>query len=979
MTHTRTHTPSPTITDTPLFTYTHTRTPTPTNTPSGNRLVVNHTFTGATVNATTNLWFIAFSADEDGPGHAAFTSSAAGTVTIAGIDPAHPNVSLVGLYNAQGQPVSTANDTDPLPGDSIGIYNGACEFSGATTIATGPTPVTVTMSFTRTGCRLYGFSGILNYTGSGMQPGNNCRMYVQLSSTTNFTSPASNRGYEGPFPMSYSLFNDSQLSSSGSYYVRVFFDKNCNAWAMNDQPDPGDPCTILGPLVSGLTPGTLNLALNGTENSCGLPTPTATQTYAHYLYGTADYTSGTVDGYHPIVLRLHDNTNMNNMPVATAVVFSNNGPYVLPVGSSVAGYGLSMEYKLGGSGCLDCWYEVGGALRYYDTGVSLPASSVNISGPTNLNVAMDDTHRIYGYKGRLTYTGPALAFGCDSGDPHLGLAAYNPSQPTVNMASSGACDNGGTYQLGMPSGTWNLRAFIDFNGNWSLDVGEVYEELGSFTANLGSPEFDFTFAGNCVWGPGCVAFTPTATPSSPTPTPTWTRTPTSTFTPTATATSAYRVTGTVNYTGGSYTISPSTPLILFVSPDFDGGVMSPVESNNSAFSVGVPSTGTYLLAAWVGPLVGDGNPMVGRPYIVYNGTCDLGSPTSITVSSPGDTSVGAISFGNSCIFTGVYGNVNYTGIGSVSAASPLRVLSFSDSGYTTEDDWEATIEVNNSRYDLMIMGGSGTHYLRAYLDANRNWSLDPCEPFVNVGPYTAGGVVNQDITFGDTNRYNCTNYVTGTVNFTGGTVDASHPILIQTQPYSGGGGNHSSTSVASSGVSYLVGAVSGSNTVLMVYKAGGISTNCSSCVGTGDYYEVYNDSSMYPGTAVNCSPSAVANLNFNTSWRFGGFVGTVTYTGAGTVDCDGGSPLGVATTNQAVPPVDSVVNWTTVCDSGSSYSLADWSHMPGGGHSYYLVAYYDTNKNHQFDAGDKYDLFGPYTTDYGETPRNLTFSGTYTR
>jgi len=759
--------------------------------------------------------------------------------------------------------------------------------------------------------------------------------------------------------------------------VRAWFDKNGNAWQTGGQPDPGDPCTILGPLASGLTPGTLNLILNGTENSCGIPTPTATQTYANFLYGTASYTSGTVDGNHPIVLRLFDNRNMYNMPVATALVYSNGGSYVLPVNSAVTDYALSMEYQAGGI-CTQCWYQVGNPLRYYDTGVSLPADAVNISGPTNLNVSFDDTYKTYGYKGTLTYTGPDFGLGCNPGDPHLGITAYDPLQPNTNLSSGGACENGYSYQLGMAAGTWNLRAFLDFNGNWMLDVGEVYEELGSYTANLGTPEYDFTFSGNCVWGPGCVAFTPTATPSSPTPTPTWTRTPTPPPTPTPTFTSAYRITGVLNYTGGSYTIDADTPLMVFVSPDMDSGTTVPVEVNNSPFEVGVPGPGSYYLVAWVGPETENG-PMVGRPYIAYNGTCDIGSATAVNVAGPGNTGVGTIAFGNSCLFTGVYGTIHYTGIGSVSESSPLRVLSYSDSGYTTPDDWDTAVTVNNSRYDIMIMGGSGTHYLRAYLDANSNWQLDACEPYVNVGSYTAGGVVNQDITFGDTNRWNCANYITGTASFTGGPVDASHPILIQTQPYGGGGGMYPSTSVVTNGGAYLAWASSGDNTISMFYKTNGLLPNCSNCIGAGDYYEIYNDSSNYFGTAVNCSPSATVNLAFNTTWRLGGFAGTVTYTGAGTADCDGGSPLGVGTTNQSAAPVTSMGNWTGICRNGDPYSLADWAHMPGAGHSYYLIAFYDTNSNWQFDAGAKYDLFGPYVSDYGETPRNLVFSGTYTR
>jgi len=123
-------------------------------------------------------------------------------------------------------------------------------------------------------------------------------------------------------PAPFSIFDMSRLGSSGTYYVRVFFD----VYNQVGTPPRRRPCKVLpGTYATSQTVGTLNITLASTDNSCGIATPTPTQTYANYLMGTANYTSGTVDGNHPIVLRLFDNTNFYNAPVATAVVYSNGG------------------------------------------------------------------------------------------------------------------------------------------------------------------------------------------------------------------------------------------------------------------------------------------------------------------------------------------------------------------------------------------------------------------------------------------------------------------------------------------------------------------------------------------------------------------------------------------------------------------------------------------------------------------------------
>lgn len=487
-------------------------------------------------------------------------------------------------------------------------------------------------------------------------------------------------------------------------------------------------------------------------------------------------------------------------------------------------------------------------------------------------------------------------------------------------------------------------------------------------------------------GSETATYTTTYTASS---TSTKTATPTVTPTATYTPTSAYHITGIVDYNGGSYTINSTTPLVVYVTTSFNGNASYEMgvnlTSNNSSFSVNVPSTGTYYLAVFVGPMGSTGNPRVGSPYVIYDGTNDTTNATAINVNTIGNKNVGTITFGNTNTFVGVGGNIDYIGSGVVSSNNPLKVRAYADSNYLTPvPNSGAEVDVNNSRYDITMMGLTGTYYLRAWLGQDNNNEPTACASYFDVGPFTVG-TSTKDITFGDANRYNCGNSISGTVNFSGGTVDANHPIIITTQPFNGGGsGQQPYTSVTSNGVSYFVGAASGDNTLVMSYNYWGTSgSSCTSCLHVGDYYQVYNNNSNFPGTAINCNPSVTGlNLSFNTAYRNYGFVGNLTYTGTGTVTCNNngsgnGTALGVVQVDQPTAPFNAY-SWTNVCQSGSRYDLVDTSHTNSSGHSYYLVAFYDHDASNSFNAGDKYDVFGPFTTDDGSTSHDITFSGSLT-
>ena len=452
---------------------------------------------------------------------------------------------------------------------------------------------------------------------------------------------------------------------------------------------------------------------------------------------------------------------------------------------------------------------------------------------------------------------------------------------------------------------------------------------------------------------------------------------------TSTATSVYHITGTANYTGGLFTISATTPLVVYVTTSFNGNASYEMgvnlTSNNSSFSVNVPSTGTYYLAVFVGPMGSTGNPRVGSPYVIYDGTNDTASATAINVNTIGNNDVGTITFGNTNTFVGVGGNIDYTGSGVVSSNNSLRVRAYADSNYSTPvPDSGAEVYANNSRYDITMMGLSGTYYLRAWLGQENNSQPQTCASYINMGSFVVG-TSTVDITFGDTYKYNCTNFIAGTVSYTGGAVDASHPILIQASPYNTSGNNYTTT-VATSGGSYYVGATAGNNSLMMSYNYRGTSnSNCTSCSNVGDYYLIYNNSQNYPGTSINCSPSVTGlNLTFDATYRLYGFVGNLTYTGTGTISCNnGGSRLGVVQVSGSAAPF-TTYSWTNVCTSGSQYNLVDWSNSNSSGHSYYIVAFYDVNADNQFDTGDKYDVFGPFTTDDGSTSHDITFSGSLT-
>jgi hypothetical protein len=147
----------------------------------------------------------------------------------------------------------------------------------------------------------------------------------------------------------------------------------------------------------------------------------------------------------------------------------------------------------------------------------------------------------------------------------------------------------------------------------------------------------------------------------------------------------------------------------------------------------------------------------------------------------------------------------------------------------------------------------------------------------------------------------------------------------------------------------------------------------------GDYFQVYNNSLSLPGTAVYCNPSVTGlNLSFNTTYRNYGFAGNLTYTGPGTVTCNnGGSAIGVVQVDGNTAPFNTY-SWTNVCTSGNRYDLVDTSNANSAGHSYYLVAFYDVDASNSFNTGDKYDVFGPFTTNDGSTLYDITFSGSNT-
>jgi len=95
-------------------------------------------------------------------------------------------VTVIGIYNATGAPVSEIDG--PTPGDSYVIYNGACELPGATTLDSTGDP-TIAMDFTRDTCRFYGLSGTFTYTGSGPSRTKAAAVHIQMA--TDAVSPTS--------------------------------------------------------------------------------------------------------------------------------------------------------------------------------------------------------------------------------------------------------------------------------------------------------------------------------------------------------------------------------------------------------------------------------------------------------------------------------------------------------------------------------------------------------------------------------------------------------------------------------------------------------------------------------------------------------------------------------------------------------------------------------------------------------------------
>ncbi len=93
---------------------------------------------------------------------------------------------------------------------------------------------------------------------------------------------------------------------------------------------------------------------------------------------------------------------------------------------------------------------------------------------------------------------------------------------------------------------------------------------------------------------------------------------------------------------------------------------------------------------------------------------------NVTIGNAGANTIGTVTLANSYMINGVYGNVNYTGsLGTVNACQPILVSSFTDSGYSTPNDY-LLIDQNNVRYDLCTFNQAPgtTLYLMAAYDAS---------------------------------------------------------------------------------------------------------------------------------------------------------------------------------------------------------------------------------------------------------------------
>lgn len=228
----------------------------------------------------------------------------------------------------------------------------------------------------------------------------------------------------------------------------------------------------------------------------------------------------------------------------------------------------------------------------------------------------------------------------------------------------------------------------------------------------------------------------------------------------------------MSYTGSLTSVTSGHPIVILCSTTntFSTHFLgTEVSTNNSAFSFPVSAAGTYYLSLSVGtvniPSCQQNQITQGAVLGVY-GSCTTGL-TPITVT--GNTTGIGVTFGDSSCdkYVGESGGVTYTGsLAPISSSNPIVLRSYSDTSYTSMVG-EDKITCNNTTYSEPATTGTPAEYLQAFVDLNGDETLDPGDPYINLGQYTPSAALNIPVSFGDNNIYTNPYTLTGTLTYQG--------------------------------------------------------------------------------------------------------------------------------------------------------------------------------------------------------------------
>jgi len=249
------------------------------------------------------------------------------------------------------------------------------------------------------------------------------------------------------------------------------------------------------------------------------------------LSGTVHYggSQGPVSASHPIGVLVSDQADLGGNQLVS-LVSTNGGAFNVNVSPGTYYLGVFLDLENVGVPVVGEPYEI------YNQRSTLPADPIAVSanGVSGLALDFNDTHRLSGIFGTVSYTGH---LGQVTKSTRIEVFGYTDAALTTSAGlESNSKSNGGPYEIvTLDTNTYYLLAFLDLNGNGAPDTGEPFEIYNG----KGAPPADPVVAGptqtniNFAFGDTHLLPVPTlgsgatvtATPPA-TPTPTPTATPT---------------------------------------------------------------------------------------------------------------------------------------------------------------------------------------------------------------------------------------------------------------------------------------------------------------------------------------------------------------------------------------------------------------------------------------------------------------------